>query len=1496
MKKIPTFLILIFLMIPFFPLSVSSSDLAGSDLGLGKNVSQEADVPDYRWLASNINRTALEQYIGYFSGLGSRMIGYPGYYDAQKYIYDKFNESLADVTYHEYPITVPVDYGARLTVLNKLGMNMTLYPFWPNVVALVTTPPEGISGPLIYVHRGELKDFSNKTVEGSIVLMDFNSEMNWINAVDLGAKAVIFIGTDDTTTYEANMKHFSRAPLSFPRYYISNEDVYSLLNLLSLGEVVTTNIKSQMRWETINGRNIIGFLPGTDEELRDQYILITAHYDSFSFIPSLSPGAEATCGISSLLDLLSFYSGHPAKYTLVFVAFSGTPLGLVGSRWFMNDYVIEQWDAFGSKTRLAINLDMTTRSTIMFPHVTGKFYALWEGVAGWVGPVADWVFGRAGDFREELEKQLEEEYTVITEGLGSYLQWPNKRWEHNLGGIFNFLASDAEVWTNIDGPGFTFATSGAQRYYGTPLDTPDKMSMGNLEKQLRFIWATIYTLVNTNLDEEFGLGEWTPKYAGNYGARWANLRGKVAFYDYEKAFYEPLSDVYFLIRPYASWAMSSSLSYLGVWLVVPSDSEGNFFIPGLATSQRLVSWEYTAYGIDPDTGSVNYAPDRGRYSTLPSELFFSIMKKEDDMGVISLFKCGSVVFVNLNDPSFMNEPLDASLSLVVYDHNLQSVPIFYGFRRGTIVEDLVSSQAGGTSITMVYAEEGSHIDLMVKASYASRYPLAVLVNATDSDPLGTGYGPVRTGKQIVVTRASYSAAKDFYQINDYRLSIGGLIGLSAGEHTRIFQLLNMSDQEWENKHYDRSFAKAGEAWFSSMNNYRIVRSSIEDSINNVPFFALLIVPFALLAELFFFSAKGVRRIFTLVVCYLVPIILLYMFHPGFVLASDASSILLSSVSIIFAVPILWVLKDIITDAMRSVYLRTVGISFERTGLTKFAFESISVGIQHMKKRGLRTTLSVVTLILITWAMVSFSSMSAITTVAPQKLAWSTNRDGILVHHRDYAHNIISLSTVMVQDIEFRYSGVATIAPRAWSYAMPDPTWNSFRLTSESLEKAENFYPIFGLLGATPQEVEVTRADIFLVEGRWFVPQDKWAAIISKNTADSISVTVGDIVKLAGIEFTVIGIVGDEAFFSQAGFDLDAEQITPLDFKLPAWNVHLPPDQAMIIPYKTCIELGGAVHQVAMSFQDESLIMETGYDMFARYLSDIIIFIGLDGEGFAFTGTVFLTLFGWQFQIVPLIICGLVLLTTSLGNVTERGKEISILSSLGLAPSHILFMFTSESLVYGVVGGVVGYLSAMMTSVIQYEYLGLSLNYSSTTATTTLAFTIVISLGSVLYPALKASRTVTPSMERRWRLPNPRETEWNIPLPFTVEVGEVDATINYLIRFIEAHRSGESPDFMLQDWQFEESKGPEGAEVKSLRFTVGVTPLDLGVSQENRLNAIYDPVTKRFFFTLVINLKSGLRSDWMTVNKNFTDIIRKQLLQWRALKPEEREPYYKGWNI
>lgn len=117
----------------------------------------------------------------------------------------------------------------------------------------------------------------------------------------------------------------------------------------------------------VTGRNVIGILRGSDPARRNEVVVVGAHYDHIGtgVVGSLSPerrgeihnGADDNAsGTAALAEIARQLAARPPARTVIFIAFSGEELGLLGSAHYVREPVVPM-----SRTVAMLNLDMVGR-------------------------------------------------------------------------------------------------------------------------------------------------------------------------------------------------------------------------------------------------------------------------------------------------------------------------------------------------------------------------------------------------------------------------------------------------------------------------------------------------------------------------------------------------------------------------------------------------------------------------------------------------------------------------------------------------------------------------------------------------------------------------------------------------------------------------------------------------------------------------------------------------------------------------------------------------------------------------------------------------------------------------------------------------------------------------------------------------------------------------------------------------------------------------------
>jgi aminopeptidase YwaD len=128
------------------------------------------------------------------------------------------------------------------------------------------------------------------------------------------------------------------------------------------------NAESEIIKKNSVTRNVIMLLPGEDELLKDEYVIIGGHFDHLGMGGSSSRARDTVAvhhgaddnasGVGEMIELAEKFSltkgSH--KRSMIFAAFSGEEMGLLGSKYFVENPPIDL-----AKVNAMINLDMVGR-------------------------------------------------------------------------------------------------------------------------------------------------------------------------------------------------------------------------------------------------------------------------------------------------------------------------------------------------------------------------------------------------------------------------------------------------------------------------------------------------------------------------------------------------------------------------------------------------------------------------------------------------------------------------------------------------------------------------------------------------------------------------------------------------------------------------------------------------------------------------------------------------------------------------------------------------------------------------------------------------------------------------------------------------------------------------------------------------------------------------------------------------------------------------------
>ncbi|MFW6044119.1 MAG: FtsX-like permease family protein [Planctomycetota bacterium] len=1542
----------------FKNLLITAAAMLFLSLGTGAVFAQPQEDTELLSAADELRQDLQEidpaPHIKELSALPSRFTGYPGNEKAAEYVMEQYEEmGLANIEREPFQMIVPIEDYAHVRVDDQ---EVPIHCVRPNYVRTPKTPESGIRGRLIWGGQGRLSDFNGKDVEGSIVLMEFNSATRWLNAAKLGARAIIFVEPTRAFRSDAEQKYTS-IPAPIPRYYIQREQIPALARAFGArgededetgvesaleylrekaAEEQDLSVHADMRWEEKTVYRISGEIPGIDPKLGNETVVVHAYYDSTSVVPALAPGAESSCGISAQIEMARFLTEHPPRRTVKVLATPGHFQALYGVRSYVQEEIYpkrtrktdSEETARSGEPDFFIGLDLSSRYGKMAGFYKGNFYDQYgdeneiklqrifsdysDSLLGW----AEDLTGHSGFVEDfEFESGIVPQY--------------GRDWRSLLP---DQAAFDSEVVTLSGRPAITLATTGDPRNaVNTPLDTFQEIEpyLSNARKAAivsAFVVKQTADMPVIPLNDKMELGQI------------GSIFGRAI--EQTLTTYVPTINVPDAIAA-VSLSMNKSMMGVSGRSYARSDVQGLFEVFGQQTNKKRLVDGFT---MSPSDGTI-HSVGQSDPEVVPAT---DRVREEWDLRRTDLrlnfLESNSTTLFDLVDPlhlAVMNTttPLRGEANSEVRAQDYK-----------TFIGEQISGSSYGEPLSVIFTKPGTRLKFLMASGGTGN--AGVLLNTPvdldeKSEAVGgdkaeerfLGEGFRNEDKENFVYHTTYQVARDMHLLDYYRLDHLERSAISQKNlwdlHNETQTQLELAQEARAEKRWDDYYRHARLAWSSEGRVYPDVRATAHDVVRGVIFYFALLLPFVIFIERLLLNYVDIRKkLGSIFVLFAISYLVLRLVHPAFQL-SEAPIIILDGFFMLVASG--WTIGYLLLKFQNTMaFLRQHIDTIHRADVARAsaAMAAFILGISNMRKRKIRTALTALTLILLTFTILSFTSFE---TRPARMLQYGSQKEapynGVLLRTMAWS----PLGEFEVYDVTnyFRSEGYS-VAERSWVVSRDEKV--DLNLDVKRGDGRGGDVVAHALLGLSEEEKEFSGVDDFVSKGNWIKRAGKnwpFVTVLPEGMAESLRIESDDIgsvtVNVLGRELLVIGTINSAEMFAYE--DLDGEPLTPVDFMQeasreeedsgagPAFTatgeqtaenfiaaqreeddeseyIHMTPDQVLIVPNELCLQMGGTYRAVVAGPGDEgdtaSFIRDFGAALreFAGRIN-LPLYAGIDGYINRIATRSSLSMGGVQGLLVPILIAALIVFNTMLGAVYERTDEIKVYASVGLAPIHIAALFFAESCVFAVLGAMMGYLTGQVLSfgLMQVPWLmeGISLNYSSISAVWSAMLVMVVVLASTAWPARMAGKLSVPDETKQLTIEPPESDVWEILFPFTVSSKESTGVMAYLREYFVSNDADSVGAFTADNIQLFGEEDEKGRREIILEADVWVAPLDMGISQHVRIAAVPDeeePEITYLYFT--ITRKTGEFATWGRMNKGFLKDLRKQLLIWRLVTPEEKQ--------
>jgi hypothetical protein len=223
------------------------------------------------------------------------------------------------------------------------------------------------SGEVVFVGYGTKEDFLKVEVKGKIVVAFSGSadENNVMKAFitdspeknslakEAGAVALIEIVATPGIPWPNIAGFLSQERMGLKKeggithLWMKNSDA-AVITALKETKKSTGSLKvSGTKIKYTSGKNVAGVIEGTDPALKNEYLIISAHYDHVGVKSSpnnpdtiFNGARDNAIGTVGLMQTAKFLSMYPPKRSVLILALTGEEKGLLGSSWYADHPLI----------------------------------------------------------------------------------------------------------------------------------------------------------------------------------------------------------------------------------------------------------------------------------------------------------------------------------------------------------------------------------------------------------------------------------------------------------------------------------------------------------------------------------------------------------------------------------------------------------------------------------------------------------------------------------------------------------------------------------------------------------------------------------------------------------------------------------------------------------------------------------------------------------------------------------------------------------------------------------------------------------------------------------------------------------------------------------------------------------------------------------------------------------------------------------------------------
>jgi hypothetical protein len=225
-------------------------------------------------------------------------------------------------------------------------------------------------GDFVYVGYGSAEEMKQANVKGKMIIALAGTKDSggnpmaiftaasgkYADAKEAGATGLIEIFASPQVPWPVLVNYFAGSvttklagaePSSAPHVWLKDSEAESLKKIKDgtlTGGFKVLGVKK----EPVAAKNVIGLIEGTDPKLKNEYLVVSAHYDHVGVQKNAKPGADSifngardnAIGVVGLISTAKYLANYPPKRSVLFIALTAEEKGLLGSKYYVEHPVV----------------------------------------------------------------------------------------------------------------------------------------------------------------------------------------------------------------------------------------------------------------------------------------------------------------------------------------------------------------------------------------------------------------------------------------------------------------------------------------------------------------------------------------------------------------------------------------------------------------------------------------------------------------------------------------------------------------------------------------------------------------------------------------------------------------------------------------------------------------------------------------------------------------------------------------------------------------------------------------------------------------------------------------------------------------------------------------------------------------------------------------------------------------------------------------------------